>query len=119
MKKAGGNLMKIEITERKQNPSLGREEILFAVTDTKSTPSRKDLRAKIAALCNAKEDCVAIGKVEERFGMHDVSGSANIYASKDAMDAIEPEFIVKRNVGKNAKKEGEEPAAKEGKDDKE
>ncbi len=102
--------MDAEISERIKNPLLGREEIFLAVTETKETPSRKDLRKKIAALVGANEELVMIGKIEHHFGSKKLSCKARIYESKDKMDSVEAKFIVDRNLGVK-KKKGE---AKEG-----
>ncbi|MFH1587289.1 MAG: 30S ribosomal protein S24e [Candidatus Diapherotrites archaeon] len=91
--------MDVEISERTKNPLLGREELLLAVEETKETPSRKDLRKKIAALAGANEELVMVGKIEHHFGSKKLSCKARIYESKEKMDSVEAKFIVKRNLG--------------------
>ena len=64
------------------------------------TPKKEDVRKKIAALHNAKEDVVVVEKITNRFGDKRFVGSAKIYESKEKMEEIEPEHIIARNFGK-------------------
>ncbi|MFH1257242.1 MAG: 30S ribosomal protein S24e [Candidatus Diapherotrites archaeon] len=110
--------MKLNIYSREKNPLLEREEISFGVESASVTPSRKDVRAKIAALVNAKEETVVIEQLRQRFGEKKTEGTARVYASVEKMNKIEPKHLVERNFGggKKGKKEGEaEEAPKEDK----
>lgn len=98
--------MDAKISERTKNPLLGREEILLAIEETKETPSRKDLRKKIAALAGANEELVMVVKIEHHFGSKNLSCKARIYESREKMDSVEAKFIVDRNLGVK-KKEGD------------
>lgn len=91
--------MNVNIIEKKKNPLLQREEVAFEVADAKVTPPRKELRAKIAALCNANEELTIVGKMRTFFGQHRVSGNANIYATKGAMERTEGRHMINRNLG--------------------
>lgn len=103
--------MKMEITGRLKNPLIGREELKFEVSDCIKTPARKEIRSKIAALCNAKEDNIAIGKITERFGEHRVTGGATIYPTKEGMEAVEEKFIINRTLGIKGRQKKEEKKA--------
>ncbi len=97
--------MDVHILNKQKNPLLHREEILFEIKEAKTVPPRKELRRKIAALCNAKEDVVIVGKINQKFGLHYITGSANIYDSKEKMERIERDYLINKNLGIKKKKE--------------
>lgn len=110
--------MKFDITSKQKNPLLSREEISFEIKDAKKTPSKKELREKIAALSNAKTELVIIDKIKHEFGSECVNGSAKIYENEKALRRTEHEFRINRNLGikksgKTGEKKEEEPKAKE------
>ncbi len=88
--------MRLDITKREKNPLLHREEIYFQVTESKITPSRKEVRAKIAALVNAKEELVIIDKIESEFGKKEFKGYVKVYESKEFRDQVDLPYLSKR-----------------------
>lgn len=106
--------MKLEIQGKKENPLIGRQEISFSVTETKATPSRKELREAIAAQTNSKEKNIIVDVLDTRFGTTDFKGEARVYENEEQLKKIELKPIVVRNFGKEEKKatngspEGEE-----------
>src|SRR3989344_7560892 len=103
--------MDLEIISKEKQLLFSRQEIKFAVSESK-TPRKEDVRKKIAALFNAKEDAVVIEKITNRFGDKRFEGIEKIYDSKEKMDEIEPEYIISRNFGKAEKpKAAEAPPA--------
>jgi len=111
--------MELEITGKKENKTLQRQEVELEIKDVKLTPSRKELRPKIAALLGAKEELTVIEKIEHSFGTREGKIKAYIYENKEAMKKIEPIHLTERDLGKKKKKE-EKPAEKkpEGKEEK-
>jgi len=103
--------MDLEILSKEKQPLFSRQEIKFVVVESK-TPRKEDVRKKIAALHNAKEDAIVIEKITNRFGDKKFVGVAKIYDSKEKMDEIEPEYVIARNFGKKeqAKKVEAPPA---------
>ena len=59
--------MELEITGKKENKTLQRQEVEIEIKNTKLTPSRKELRPKIAALLGAKEGLTIIEKIKDLF----------------------------------------------------
>ena len=107
--------MKVNIVKRTKNPLLKREEIEFALAESKAVPSRKEIAEKIGAQVNAKAGTVVIKLIETVFGSKAFKGTANVYESVEEAKRIEPEFLITRTEGK--KKEGgekkeEKPAEK-------
>ena len=106
--------MKVEITNRQKNTLLNREEMEFSVDDSAVTPSRKELKEKIAALVNAKTELVIIGTIEKEFGSKAVKGVARIYSDEKTLKKTELPQIIGRNIGQKekGKKAGKAKAGK-------
>jgi len=106
--------MKVEITNRQKNALLNREEMEFSVDDSALTPSRKELKEKIAALVNAKTELVIIGTIEKEFGSKAVKGVARIYSDEKTLKKTELPQIIGRNIGQKdkGKKAGKAKATK-------
>ncbi len=111
-KKIGGKKeMKMEITGKKTNPLLSRKEIKFRVTETGVTPSKKELRSKISAMANSKENLTVIVKVDKKFGESESTGTARAYESEEKMRGIEKKHVIERNFKEKKKKSEEEKPA--------
>ena len=109
----GGMDMDVEIIGREKNPVVGREEVEFKASEITVTPSRKELRAKLAALLNAKEDAVLVRSVRQIFGCNEATGQAVVYETAEQLKKIEHEYLVNRNLGiKKAPAEQKEEAPK-------
>jgi small subunit ribosomal protein S24e len=88
--------MEITITSETPNVLLNRKELRFTITYAGTTPSRKDVHAKLAAMLNTPKDQLIIGSLNNKFGMTFISGEARVYNSKDDLKQIEAEYIQKR-----------------------
>ena len=98
--------MEIEIEGRHKNTLLHREEINFEILDVKKTPTRKEVRAKLAAQLGAKEEDVIVDELQHEFGTSRVTGFAKHYEDAAALKKIEAEHMVRKQTGeKKAKKE--------------
>ena len=77
--------MKIKIEEKHENSLLKRQDITFLVDHSgTATPSRIDLRAKLAAMLNSKEDQLYIIKLSGLYGQSTSQGYAHLYPTKEA-----------------------------------
>jgi small subunit ribosomal protein S24e len=102
--------MDIKVLEEKKNPLLQRREVKFSVSHNLGTPSRDDIKAKIAAYLNSKPELVIIDNMKSEFGKRETKGYAKIYETAERLKSVETEHIVQRNEKKKeAKKEGEAP----------
>jgi ribosomal protein S24E len=112
--------MKLEIIDKKSNPLLSREEISFTVKDFTSTPSRKDIQAKISALTNSKDELVVVGKLNQKYGSSEAIGEARVYKDKTLMNKTELPHFIKRNFSEKSKEKKEEakPAEEKNEDSK-
>lgn len=100
--------MDIKVLEEKKNPLLYRREVKFSVSHNLGTPSRDEIKAKIAAYLNSTPELVIIDHMNSEFGKRETKGYAKIYETAERMKSTETEHIVQRNAKKEPKKEGEE-----------
>jgi len=96
--------MELEMAGKKENKALQRQEALFKMKDAKITPSRKELRPKIAAMLNAKEDLVVINKVGHSFGSREALIEVNVYENQAALKKFESKHLIERDSGKKKEK---------------
>jgi small subunit ribosomal protein S24e len=102
--------MDIKVLEEKKNPLLQRREVKFSVSHNLGTPSREEIKGKIAAYLNSKPELVIIDNMRSEFGKRETKGYAKIYETAERLKSVETEHIVQRNEKKKeAKKEGEAP----------
>ena len=101
--------MKIEITEKKENPLQKRTEVRFRVDHSgEATPTRKAVVDELSKMLKAKKDTVVLNNLDTTYGRGISKGYAKAYESKEAALEFEREYLLKRN---NIAKE--EPAAAE------
>jgi len=90
--------MKMEITEKKENPLYKRVEVYFDIDHAgESTPGRNAVAEEVAKLTKSKRDCVVVASVESVYGTGKSKGYAKVYESKDAALNLEREYLLKRN----------------------
>ncbi len=110
--------MKIEITEKKNNPLLSRKEIKGVLTFNTATPSNDDAEAALAKQFNIDKNCVRMKKIATRFGASKADFLAFVYNSEEELKKIEPapvkwlEKIEKKEVAAKKKAEGAAPKEK-------
>jgi len=97
--------MKLEIIGKNENKAMQRDELVMEASDTKLSPSRKELKPKIAAMVNAKEETVVIESIKHKFGSRQATIKANIYKNPEALKAAGQKHLVERDSGKKKKKE--------------
>jgi ribosomal protein S24E len=103
--------MDLKITKEKEDKLLKRTEIEFEVDDAEKTPARVELRRRIAALKNAKEELISIYWERQCFGEHRATGKAFIYSDEGTFKLVEPKFLAEREI--KGKKKGKEEATEE------
>lgn len=99
--------MELKILDEHKNVLLKRREITFEVnhSQTKSTPSRVELRNKLAEALKTRPELVYIKHVETKTGTMLATGKANAYDSPEQAKRVEPKYIVARNTPASEKKE--------------
>jgi small subunit ribosomal protein S24e len=110
--KVEGVMMKIEISEKVENPLLQRTEIKFKVDHSSGpTPKRLEVRAQLAGQLGVPEEVVIIDKVASMYGRQAASGIARVYSSRQGLEELEPKYLLQRGLPKEAK-EKEKPVEK-------
>lgn len=94
-----GMELKIKIISEKFNPLLRRKEVDFELghSEEGQTPSRLELKEKLADMLKAKPDLVFVEKVETKTGTTMAQGEANVYESAEQAKLVEREHIITRN----------------------
>ncbi len=102
--------MEIQIINEKTNPLLNRREISLKVKE-KATPSRVEVKSKLAALLNSKPELIVIERLTTIYGKQELAGKAFIYQSEERLKQLAHKHLVDRDAPK-AKEGGEAPAEK-------
>lgn len=90
--------MDIEISEKKQNPLLGRWEVRFVVRHpNEKTPSRDQIREKLAAQLSGKKGQIVVDSMSSAFGHGLTKGYARVYDTPEVLAKNEPHYLLKRN----------------------
>ncbi|MEM0214465.1 MAG: 30S ribosomal protein S24e [Archaeoglobaceae archaeon] len=89
--------MEIRVESERYNPLLKRKEVYFRVRFNGKTPSRAEIREKVAGLMNAELKRVVLDYVKTEFGKREAKVYAKIYDTEEAMKAIEDRHILERN----------------------
>ena len=91
--------MKIKITSQEQNPLLKRREITFEVEheETRGTPSRLEVRKKLASKLKRDVGLVYVKRMKTRTGTMTAVGKATAYDSVEQAKLVEPKHILVRN----------------------
>ena len=100
--------MKIKVISNQRNELLKRNEVRFSVDHKESgTPSRAEVKQKLAASLDVDEQKIIIKKYETKTGSMVAEGEANVYDSAEQARGTEPKYIIIRNTPKTEKKEKE------------
>jgi small subunit ribosomal protein S24e len=107
--------MEVKIISEKYNPLLKRREVIFEVRheQTKGTPPRFEVRAKLAEMLKMKLEQVYVKRVETKTGTMVAIGEANAYDEVKQAMLIEPKYVIERNTPKKEAKEEEKVKEKE------
>ncbi|MCX9012715.1 MAG: 30S ribosomal protein S24e [Candidatus Methanoperedens sp.] len=103
--------MELQIIKDKTNPLLKRREISLKIIN-KGTPSRIEVKNKLAALANSKPELIVIEHLNTLFGKQEIVGTASIYESDERLKQIAHQHLVARDAPKAAEENAAEaPAA--------
>jgi ribosomal protein S24E len=104
--------MQIKIQQKVENKLLNRQDVTFLVDHAGApTPPRLEVRAKLAAILNCKEDQLYIVAVAGVFGSSTSKGEARLYPSSEIALAREQKHILTRHKTKEERKVEEEKKA--------
>jgi len=101
--------MEIRITDEKENPLLSRTEIKFeCLYQGEPTPKILEVKKKLVAMLNSDKDLLVVDTLRPYFGEGKAKGYAKLYQDKKALEKIEPEHVIEKNLEKKVEAEGEE-----------
>ena len=100
--------MELQIIKDKTNPQLKRREASIKII-SKGTPSRIEVKNKLAAMANSRPELIVIEHLDTAFGKTELTGIANIYESEERLKQLANQHILARDVP--VPKEGEAAAA--------
>ena len=104
--------MQIKIQQKVENKLLNRQDITFLVDHAGApTPPRLEVRAKLAAMLNCKEDQLYIVAVAGVFGSSTSKGEARLYPSLEIALVREQKHILTRHKTKEERKVEEDKKA--------
>ncbi|KCZ70928.1 ribosomal protein S24E [Candidatus Methanoperedens nitroreducens] len=89
--------MELQIIKDRTNPLLRRREVLLKINN-KGTPSRIDVKNKLAAMLNSKPELIIIEQLNAVFGKQDTFGSASIYESEERLKQIAHKYLIERDA---------------------
>ncbi len=96
----------LEITNETENILLARKQIQFKIFHrSMATPSRADVRKKLAAQINVELDRVIIVRLTSKYGHEYTDGLARVYDTADKAVQIEGAHLIKRHEIKAKKEE--------------
>ncbi|MCG3217861.1 MAG: 30S ribosomal protein S24e [Candidatus Heimdallarchaeota archaeon] len=90
--------MEIKITDEHDNTLLSRKEIKFTIEHPGSAiPSREVVVSRLCALLNKEKDTMILREIQGQFGGARSEALVYIYENEEAMKAVEPPYMLKRN----------------------
>ncbi len=107
--------MKVELVKKSDNPLFQRIEVEFRVDHSGApTPKRLEVRAQLASLLGSSEELLVIDKMASSHGRQMAAGTARLYGTREQLDEMEPAYLLKRGLPKEAAegKPAEKPEAK-------
>ena len=104
--------MDIKISEKVEKPLLSRIELTGEVHFDASTPSRAELRKKVAEALKVAEELVVIRVIDNCFGQKKAVFKANAYKTKGDLDRNESMIYLMKGVPREKKQKEAKPKAK-------
>jgi len=89
--------MDIKIIKEKNNALLNRRELNLTVTFDGATPSRNEIKDKLAAMLTVPLELVMIQKIENEFGKQELNTYVKIYEDEARMKQVEEAYVLERN----------------------
>ncbi len=103
--------MQVNVKDKKENKSLGRQEITCGISFDKAKPSRKDLREAICTATGIAPELLVIVSSKGGFGERSGTVLVHAYANKEAL-AVEKKHLLVRDGMMEKKKKAEKGKAK-------
>ncbi len=98
--------MELEIVEDKVNPVLKRREVSLRIK-SKTTPSRIEVKNKLAAMLDSKPELIVIKKLRSVFGKQETIGRADIYEDEEQLKRFAQKHLLARDARLSKAEEAE------------
>ncbi len=90
--------MKIEVSEKRDNPLQERTEVHFVIDHAgDATPTRIKVKAELAKVLKADAEKLVIDSIESKYGTNKSVGYAKVYNSVEAAMKLERKHLLKRS----------------------
>ncbi len=89
--------MEVYVEKDRKNPLLKRREVYCRLSFGGKTPSRSEVKAKIAGLMNAEPERVVVDYIKTEFGKTEAKCYVKIYDTVEDLQKIEEDHIIERN----------------------
>ncbi len=99
-------MVEVKIIRQSANELLKRKEVSFEVEHRgAATPSKRDIRSKLAALLAAKEELLIVDSYFSNVGAGLSSGVARLYSDEKMLASAESKPLIRKNLENKTKKE--------------
>lgn len=113
MKLVSKRKFELNVVGDQPNPAVGRREIRFEIYHGQaSTPTRREVKEKLAARFNADPSTLIIEKMVTKINSWKTVGLAYLYDSAERAKLFTPKHILRKELPEKA---GEKEAGKSGK----
>jgi len=102
--------MEINIITDKINTTLKRRDISISVKN-ESTPSRVDIKNKLAAMLDSRPELIVVNKLNTEFGKQETVGNVSIYEDEEHLKSMAPGHLAGRDKVPPPEEEPEAEAA--------
>jgi len=101
--------LEVKIVQQQYNPLLKRKELAFEIKheQTRGTPSRLEVRQKLAEQLKTNLELVFVKRFETKTGTMTARGEANVYDTVEQAKLVEPRHLIERNMPKEKKEAAE------------
>lgn len=105
--------MDFNIVDKKDNPSLKRQEISFSAGFDASIPSRAQAKQALSSALSIPIERIVLVKLEGSYGSHSASGFAHVYENAEDAKKGKKHLLIRDGMAaKEAKKEKKKKEAK-------
>lgn len=98
--------MEINIISDNNNATLNRRDVSISV-NSKTTPSRADIKNKLAAMLNSKPELIVVNKLNTEFGKQETIGTVGIYENEEVLKKVALGHLVGRDKMPEPEEEAE------------
>ncbi|PIN76306.1 hypothetical protein COV18_00125 [Candidatus Woesearchaeota archaeon CG10_big_fil_rev_8_21_14_0_10_37_12] len=81
--------MELTISEKNENKTIQRQEILGKLSFTGATPSNKEVQTELAKKLNTKPELIAVRNINTQYGGGSATFRALAYPTKEQYNLIE------------------------------